>query len=154
LAVARPLLLHDETSGPTGERLLIVVDDGWAAARQWPQRERMLGAIIDAADRSRAPVALAVTAPQSQPSELQFRAAAEARDKAAAIAPRALETDRLALLERLRTQLDGSTLQVVWLLTGSIQTTPWRSPTGSKVSRAAMPASRSSSRHLPTSHWR
>jgi hypothetical protein len=118
LAVARPLLVHDETSGLTGQRLLIVVDDGWAAARQWPQRERMLGELINTAERSRAPVALAVTAPQSQPPDLQFRPAAEIRDKAAALTPRALETDRLALLERLQTELDTSELQVMWLADG------------------------------------
>jgi hypothetical protein len=77
LAVARPLLVHDESSGLTGERLLIVVDDGWAAARQWPERERMLGQFIDAAERSSAPVALAVTAPPPQPPTFQFRPAGE-----------------------------------------------------------------------------
>ncbi|HUE44781.1 MAG TPA: BatA domain-containing protein, partial [Aestuariivirgaceae bacterium] len=51
LAVARPLLVHDEATGLTSERLLIVVDDGWAAARQWPERERMLNQFIDAAER-------------------------------------------------------------------------------------------------------
>lgn len=118
LAVARPLLVHDEASGLTSDRLLIVIDDGWAAARQWPERKRMLGQFIDAAERSNAPVALAVTAPQAQPSDLRFQPAAEMRDKAAAIAPRALETDRLALLERLQAELDGSALQVVWLADG------------------------------------
>jgi hypothetical protein len=118
LAVARPLLVHDEASGITGDRLLIVIDDGWAAARQWPERERMLGQFIDAAERSRAPVALAVTAPQAQPPAFQFRPAAETRERAAAVAPRALETDRLALLEKLRSELDASPLQVVWLADG------------------------------------
>jgi hypothetical protein len=118
LAVARPLLVRDEASGLTGKRLLIVVDDGWAAARQWPQRERILGQFIDAAEGSHAPVALAATAPQAQLFDLRFRPADEIRDKAATIAPKALETDRLALLERLTNQLDASALQVVWLADG------------------------------------
>jgi hypothetical protein len=118
LAVARPLLVHDETGGLTADRLLIVVDDGWAAARQWPERERMLRQLIDAAERSSAPVALAGTAPRAQSPDFQFRPASETRDRAAAIAPRALQTDRLALLERLQSQLDASALQVVWLADG------------------------------------
>jgi hypothetical protein len=95
-----------------------VVDDGWAAARQWPERERMLQLFIDAAERASAPVGLAVTAPEARPADLQFRPAAEMRDEAAAILPRALETDRLALLERLQSQLDDTALQVVWLSDG------------------------------------
>ncbi|MFW6076369.1 MAG: BatA domain-containing protein, partial [Hyphomicrobiales bacterium] len=118
LAVARPLLVHDEASGLTSERLLVVIDDGWAAARQWPERERMLGQFIDAAERARAPVALAGTAPRAQPSDLQFLPAGETREVAAAIVPKALETDRLALLERLEAQLDDAALQVVWLADG------------------------------------
>ena len=118
LAVARPLLVEDEATGLTGDRLLIVVDDGWAAARAWPERERMLGQFIDAAERAGAPVALAVTAPRAQAPDLRFRPAAETRETAAAIAPRALETDRMALLERLQSQLEPSALQVVWLADG------------------------------------
>jgi hypothetical protein len=118
LAVARPLLVHDEATGLTSERLLIVIDDGWAAARQWPERERMLNQFIDAAERARAPIALAGTAPRAQPPGLQFQPAAETRERAAAFVPRALETDRLALLERLGSELGGSGLQVVWLSDG------------------------------------
>jgi hypothetical protein len=118
LAVARPLLVHDEATGLTSERLVIVVDDGWAAARQWPERERMLNQFIDAAERARAPVALVGTAPRAQPPGLQFQPAAETRERAAAFAPRALETDRLALLERLESELGGSGPQVVWLSDG------------------------------------
>jgi hypothetical protein len=118
LAVARPLLVHDQATGLTSERLLIVVDDGWAAARQWPERERMLNQFIDAAERARAPVALAGTAPRAQPPGLQFQPATETRERAAAFVPRALETDRLALLERLESELGGSGLQVVWLSDG------------------------------------
>src|SRR5690606_34519895 len=112
LAVARPLLVHDEATGLTSERLLIVVDDGWAAARQWPERERMLNQYIDAAERTGSPTALAGTAPRAQPPGLQFLPAAETRERAAAFVPRALETDRLALLERLESEIGGSGFQV------------------------------------------
>ena len=118
LAVARPMLVHDEASGLTGDPLLIVVDDGWAAARLWPERQKRLQQFIDAAERAGAPVGLAVTAPESRPADLQFRPAAEMRDQAATILPRALETDRLALLERLRSAFDDTDLQVVWLADG------------------------------------
>ncbi|HUE46331.1 MAG TPA: DUF4159 domain-containing protein, partial [Aestuariivirgaceae bacterium] len=114
----RPLLVHDEATGLTSERLLIVVDDGWAAARQWPERERMLNQFIDAAERARAPIALAGTAPRAQPPGLQFQPAAETRERAAAFVPRALETDRLALLKRLVSEIGGSGLQIVWLSDG------------------------------------
>lgn len=119
LAVARPLLSHDEGAALSSDPLLIVVDDGWAAARHWPAREKALGEVLDAAQRARSPVALAVTAPQARPGDLDFRPAAEMREKAAAIAPRALQSDRQALLGRLQLALaDLPALQVVWLSDG------------------------------------
>jgi hypothetical protein len=118
LAVARPLLVQDEARDLTSDRLLIVVDDGWGAARQWPDRQRMLNQVIDAAERAGAPVVLAGTAQRAQATDFLFRPAADIRDAAAAMAPRALETDRLALLERLRAQADAEALQVVWLADG------------------------------------
>jgi hypothetical protein len=43
--------------------LIVVVDDDWAAARDWPSRRAMLGNLLDRADREQRSVALVTTAP-------------------------------------------------------------------------------------------
>src|ERR1041384_3918310 len=49
-ALAHPLL-NPSTRLPGSGPLVLVVDDGWAAARNWPARQQMLGDLIDQAQR-------------------------------------------------------------------------------------------------------
>lgn len=119
LAVARPLLSEDSGAGLGGERLLVVVDDGWAAAPDWPLRQRAMNEIFDAAGRAGAPVALAVTTPEARPRALDFRPASEVRERAAALIPKALGTDRVNRLNDIAAAIDDTAgLQVVWLADG------------------------------------
>ncbi len=62
LALAHPLLNPGAQIASTGP-VLVVVDDGWGSARNWPARKTMLTDIIDRADRNRQPVVLLSTAP-------------------------------------------------------------------------------------------
>jgi hypothetical protein len=57
LALAHPLLNPGARLATTGP-VVIVVDDGWSAARNWPARQTMMADIIDKADRNRQPVML------------------------------------------------------------------------------------------------
>src|SRR3974377_319798 len=62
LAVAHPLLnpqAHLASSGP----IIFVVDDGWAAARDWPARQAALNDLLARADREGRQVVLVTTAP-------------------------------------------------------------------------------------------
>jgi len=68
------------TAGP----LLIVLDGSWASARDWPARERVLGALIDEAGRDARPVAFLRL---SDPEAPVFRSAGTWRTRLAEIAP-------------------------------------------------------------------
>lgn len=62
LALARPLL-NPAASLPGGGPVLLVVDDGWAAGRDWLARQRAMQDLVEQADRQGRPVALLTTAP-------------------------------------------------------------------------------------------
>src|SRR6516162_10664337 len=61
-AVAHPLLnpqAHLASTGP----ILVIVDDGWAAARDWPARQSALADLLAEAEREDRQVVLLTTAP-------------------------------------------------------------------------------------------
>ncbi|MBJ7417916.1 MAG: BatA domain-containing protein, partial [Niveispirillum sp.] len=62
LALSRPLL-NPAATLPGGGPLLLVVDNGWAAARDWPARLAAMDNLIDQADRQGRTVTLLATAP-------------------------------------------------------------------------------------------
>jgi hypothetical protein len=120
LALAHPLLNPGARLATTGP-VVIVVDDGWSAARNWPARQTMMADIIDKADRNRQPVMLVPTAPSvdgeaPQPSRLS--PAADARSFAAALAPKPWPVDREAATKALeKVSLPGAA-NVVYLADG------------------------------------
>ena len=62
LAAAHPLLnagSEVEGNGP----LVLVIDDDWAAAKNWPNRETVLANLIDQAERENRAVAVVTTPP-------------------------------------------------------------------------------------------
>ena len=50
---------------PRGGAVMIVLDDGWAAAHGWEQRKEAASALIDRAERNGRQVIIATTAPQA-----------------------------------------------------------------------------------------
>ncbi len=120
VALAHPLLNPGVPLG-SGGPLLLVVDDGWAAARQWPERQAALRQLLDQAERDGKPVVLLPTAPPEtgepiKPSRLLR--AADARQAALALAPRPWPSDRAAALAALDgLTLDGA-VDSVWLSDG------------------------------------
>src|SRR5260221_9871875 len=64
LALAHPLLNALGGSGGSGP-LLLVIDDGWAAAPHWPLRLKAIEDRLAEAERSGRPVALLTTAPRA-----------------------------------------------------------------------------------------
>ena len=122
LAVSHPLL--KPAAGIVRQSpLLLVMDDGWAAAPDWPQRRQIANELIDDAEQAGQLVTLVTTAPRLQARELEPRSASDARKQLAAIEPHALAVDREALLKQLTTTFSAAEkLHVVWLADGLGQT--------------------------------
>ncbi|CAN5307615.1 DUF4159 domain-containing protein [soil metagenome] len=117
--VAHPLLAPDEGRTLAGEPLLIVVDDSWAAAKTWDLRRGLIADLAGSAERNGSPVSLATTAQAARPGALAAMTAGDARSKAAALEPKALDPDRPALLERLKPAFaESEPLRIVWVADG------------------------------------
>ena len=120
LALAQPLL--NPSAGLTGSGpLVLVVDDGWAAARHWRERQAAMADAIDRAERTGRRVLLLTTAPLpggETPRPPEPMRAADARLLAQTLVPRPWPADRLATAERVaQLRLEGSA-NVVWLADG------------------------------------
>ena len=77
IAAAHPLVNAARWLRGAGP-VILVIDDGWAAASRWPDRRAMAEALIDQAGRDRRPVMVVTTAPGAA-QNLEMRSAAEAR---------------------------------------------------------------------------
>ncbi len=119
LALAQPLL-NPSAVGGSGP-LILVLDDGWAAARGWEERRRAMADALSRAEREDRPVMLLPTAPRA-PGEAEpptgLLPAAEARSLAEAMQPRPWPTDRLAALDRLADAALPPGGSVLWLSDG------------------------------------
>ena len=79
--------------------VLLVIDDGWAAAPDWPRRLHAAGSVLDRAQRAGRATALLATAPDpngAPPAATPPMPAQELRARVAALAPRAWPPDRQA----------------------------------------------------------
>lgn len=101
--------------------LLLLVDDGWAAAREWEARKAHLDAVLAAAERQARPVLMLSTAPPADGGPVtlgRLTTAAEARPLAAGMEPRPWPSDRAAALKALDALPFEKAGQVVWLSDG------------------------------------
>ena len=120
LALARPTLDPGgefKTEGP----LLLVVDDGWAAADGWARRVEAMDELLTRAARERKPVMILPTAPaatESAEGPPNMMSATEARARVRALGPKPWDVDRALALERLRALSADQTRDVVWLADG------------------------------------
>ncbi|PWC32394.1 DUF4159 domain-containing protein [Azospirillum sp. TSO35-2] len=104
LALSGPLL-NPRAALPGGGPLLLVVDNGWAAGRDWPTRKRTMDELIAQAERQQRPVILLPTAPPADGLPVRATAALpapEARRLAQALVPLPWPSDRAAALEALK----------------------------------------------------
>lgn len=101
--------------------LVLVVDDGWAAAPRWERRTQAMDGLLDQAERQGRPVIVETTAKAVQQAAPARMSAADARKKVANLQPKPWPTDRRAALARL---VDSGALtgalqgHVVWLADG------------------------------------
>ncbi|MGF7176801.1 DUF4159 domain-containing protein [Azospirillum doebereinerae] len=123
LALSGPLL-NPRAALPGGGPLLLVVDNGWAAGRDWPARKRAMDELIAQADRQSRPVILLATAPPAggeKPQPSPTLPAPEARRLAQAMEPLPWPTDRAAALEAVRglsSRAAQGSVHAVWLTDG------------------------------------
>jgi hypothetical protein len=100
LGLAHPLL-NPTAALPGSGPLVLVVDDGWAAAANWPEVERRAGELIDQADRvDRRVVLITTAAGVGEPATLLR--ATDARGRVAGLSPKPWPTDRAAAADRLK----------------------------------------------------
>lgn len=104
LGLARPVWQPGAGGGGSGP-LLLVLDNGWAAAPDWPARMASASAALDAAAREGRRVALLATAASETGEAIAatgLMPAEEARARLAALRPRAWAPDRAAALAALQ----------------------------------------------------
>ncbi len=121
LAAARPLLDPARPQTLAAGALLAVIDDGWAAARDWPARRDHLDGLMAAAERSGRPVLLLGTAPSADGGPIappRLTPAAEARAALAGLAPKPWATDRRAVALALKDISRERVARAVWLSDG------------------------------------
>ncbi|CAA7615899.1 DUF4159 domain-containing protein [Magnetospirillum sp. SS-4] len=121
LAAAGPVVNSTPVAGHADGAMLVVVDDGWAAARDWPERIAALDILLTEAQRAARPVLLLTTAPPSDGSPVavsRLGPSAGLRSVLAGLSPRPWAVDRkaaAAALARLSGERVGRT---VWLSDG------------------------------------
>lgn len=118
LALAAPIL-HMRGSKAAALPLLMVIDDGWASADDWPRRKRTMLALIEEAARDGSPVALVTTAPRPvPPGPLERLSASDARARIEALEPVPWPVDRAETARRLGQVPWRDRSRVVWLSDG------------------------------------
>ncbi len=103
-----------------GGPLLLVIDDGWAAAAHWPERMALAQDSVAQAGREGRNVALLATAPQSggEIRPISLLSADQAAATLAALKPSPWPVDRALAAQALaQAKLDGD-LNIVWLSDG------------------------------------
>ncbi len=120
LALAEPVLNPNRESALTGSGpVVLVVDNGWAAAAHWSARTSMVGRLIAEAEGQSRPVMIVPTAHAGRSIAAKVEAPAAARSTAAALQPQPFLPDRMAAAQAITNALGGATdASVVWLADG------------------------------------
>ncbi|WP_029007548.1 DUF4159 domain-containing protein [Azospirillum halopraeferens] len=120
LALAGPLL-NPRAALPGGGPLVLLVDNGWAAGRDWPARRAALDGLVTQAERQDRPVVVLATAPGpggEAPAATAPLPPVEARRAVQALEPRPWPADRAAALEAVRRLSFAGSAHSVWLSDG------------------------------------
>ncbi|MBP2314088.1 DUF4159 domain-containing protein [Azospirillum soli] len=120
LALAGPLL-NPRAALPGSGPLLLLVDNGWASGRDWPNRRRTMEELVGQAERQNRPVIVLTTAPPASGEKIHPSPpmpAAEARRIVQAMEPLPWPTDRAAALEAVRALTTKGAAHTVWLSDG------------------------------------
>ena len=116
LALAGPVFNPEPELSGEGP-LVLVVDDGWAAAPAWDERVAALERFTARAQRDNREVVLIGTAPDPSAPDLRRLSAADAVRSVSSWEPKAWPVDRAAALEALREESFAGA-EIVWLSDG------------------------------------
>ena len=120
IAIAHPLLNPQERLPSTGP-ILLVIDDGWAAARDWPARQAAADDLLAEVEREGRQVVLVTTAPTAEDQRPAAQAplrAVDARAAVQALLPKPWPVDRRVALAQLETLSLPDANTAVWLSDG------------------------------------
>jgi hypothetical protein len=100
--------------------LLLVIDDGWAAAPGWSEREALARDLVAEADREHRSVAVLATAPQAngQIAPVSLLSAGQADAAIAALQPSPWPVDRAKALAALKAANFAKDMNSVWISDG------------------------------------
>lgn len=104
VGLARPVI-DAGASLAGGGPLVLVVDDGWSAAPDWPRRVAAANGVLDRAERAGREVVLVTTAPSetaAAPAATPAMPVSEMRPRLAALRPKPWPADRTAASAALR----------------------------------------------------
>ncbi|HEV2300096.1 MAG TPA: DUF4159 domain-containing protein [Stellaceae bacterium] len=125
VAFARPLI-HPRARLAASGPIVLVVDDGWAAARDWRAREAELADVLAEAEREGRQIVLVTTAPPAggQPAPpLAPMRAADARAAVHELQPKPWPVDRAAALARLEALSLPAARSAIWVSDGLAEET-------------------------------
>ena len=120
LALSHPLLnpgVRLYGSGP----VILVVDNGWPAAADWPARQRKIDELLDRAERQNRRVHLIATAAEAPDAPIgpsRLMRAAEAKALAANLSPKPWPTDRTRALAAARSIRADGPAHAFWIADG------------------------------------
>ncbi len=127
LGAAHPLINTGGTVAGSGP-LVLIVDDGWAAANDWGARRDRMAGLVDLAEREKRSVVLVTTAsagserqPERQQGGVRLMTASEARTAVQGLEPKPWATDRRAAIDallELSRDANWPPGEVVWLSDG------------------------------------
>ena len=124
LALAGPVL-NPDPAARHDRPLLVIVDDGWAAAANWQRRQEMLAALLRGAARDKRAVALLATAPTAAQGSIaapRLMRAEAALKLAEALVPKPWPVDHVAAAKALAAARFTSPPLPVWLSDGLTRT--------------------------------
>jgi hypothetical protein len=117
IALADPYL-NPNTQAPTKSAVVIVVDNGWAAAARWDDRVGAMQTLAAEAERDGRPLVVVPTALNDAAIVLKLLAGSEAQGAIKAVAPQPFGVDRAKAAESLaKLRLSGAP-DIVWLTDG------------------------------------
>ena len=124
LALAHPILNPGTQLSDRGT-VLLIIDDGWAAAPGWQRRVQAIGDILDEAERLERPVVVVTTASGEDEGPLRASdvlSATDARRLVQALRPKPWPVDRVGAATVVRNLNLSSPLQTFWFTDGLLST--------------------------------
>jgi hypothetical protein len=117
LALAGPTL-NPQATGPLTGPLILVIDDTYAAAVDWPDRLAYVDSRLASAERANRLVTLVLTATSEDAPPFLARPAADIRAQVRALAPKPWGADRALAAKRLGTIDHAPGGEVLWITDG------------------------------------